>query len=344
MADDENEVKESAVEVTLPDDETRVTEVKLDKAKAEIDDGPKAEIRAKEKDPEVEPRSDDRERALEDLRKQYEHQRRLAAAEREARQRAEQFAREQAQSVQHAQVDVQSSHLRVIQNAIDTTEAATAAAKRDYADAMAAGDWNAAAEAQAAIAQAAAQLLQLQNGKARLEETLQPLSEGKIEAPKIPDFTPQLPQDPVEMYAERLTPKSAAWLRAHPQAVEKVNKLTRAHQDAVEDGIVPESPEYFEFIESRLGISGSQADPEPEMTRESPRQASAPKKQLASAPVSNSGAGISARGGSNGNTMVLSPAEVEMAILSEPELPRDRAIEAYARSKAALIKAGKLSA
>jgi hypothetical protein len=42
--------------------------------------------------------------------------------------------------------------------------------------------------------------------------------------------------------------------------------------------------------------------------------------------------------------MVLSPAEVEMAILAEPELTRDKAIESYARNKAALIKAGKLSA
>jgi hypothetical protein len=42
--------------------------------------------------------------------------------------------------------------------------------------------------------------------------------------------------------------------------------------------------------------------------------------------------------------MVLSSAEVEMAILAEPELPRDKAIESYARNKAFLIKQGKLSA
>lgn len=341
---DENEPKESAVEVTLPDDEVKVTEVKLDEQKPTVTE-PRAEIRTKEKDPEPDPAArDEREKQIEEMRRQYEHQRRVAEAEREARRRAENFAREQAQNAQYAQTNVQASNLRVIQNAIDATEAATASAKRDYADAMAAGDWNAAAEAQAAIAQAAAQLLQLQNGKARLEETLQPLSEGKIEAPPIPDFTPQLPQDPVESYAERLTPKSAAWLRAHPQVVQKVGKLTRAHQDAVEDGIVPESPEYFEFIENRLGISGQQPEISEEPARESVRQPAPTKKQMASAPVTNSGSPVSGRNGANGNTMTLSAAEVEMAILNEPTLPRDKAIEVYARSKMELIRAGKMSA
>ena len=42
--------------------------------------------------------------------------------------------------------------------------------------------------------------------------------------------------------------------------------------------------------------------------------------------------------------MVLSPSEVEMAVLAEPDMSRDKAIEAYARNKAYLIKQGKLSA
>jgi hypothetical protein len=42
--------------------------------------------------------------------------------------------------------------------------------------------------------------------------------------------------------------------------------------------------------------------------------------------------------------MTLRPDEVEMAILAEPDLPRDKAIESYARNKAFLIKQGKLTA
>jgi hypothetical protein len=40
----------------------------------------------------------------------------------------------------------------------------------------------------------------------------------------------------------------------------------------------------------------------------------------------------------------LSAEEVEFALLAEPQLSREKAIESYARNKASLIKAGKLSA
>ena len=141
------------------------------------------------------------------------------------------------------------------------------------------------------------------------------------------------------MYAERLAPRSAEWLRSHPEVVQKIGKLTRAHQDAVEDGYTPESDDYFRFIENRLGID---SEPQSEARRPEPSQPN--RRALASAPVTSSASVTSSRSGGSSNTMVLSPAEVEMAVLAEPELPRDRAIENYARNKAFLIKQGKLSA
>jgi hypothetical protein len=41
--------------------------------------------------------------------------------------------------------------------------------------------------------------------------------------------------------------------------------------------------------------------------------------------------------------MTLSPQEVEFAMLAEPEMPRDKALEAYARNKAQLMREGKLN-
>jgi hypothetical protein len=70
----------------------------------------------------------------------------------------------------------------------------------------------------------------------------------------------------------------------------------------------------------------------------------APKKSLASVPVTSSASAISSRSSGNSNTMVLSPEQVEFALMAEPDLPRDKAIEAYARNRAFLIKNGKLSA
>ena len=345
MSSDDDAPKEGAVEVTLPDDDAAVTEVELsDKSAKVLEERPV--ISEKREEAPVAPTSpiDEREKALNDLKRQYEAQKRIADAEKEARKKAEEYAREQARTAYSAQNDVQVTNLRMLQNAIDTTEQSAEAAERAYADAMAAGDYAAAAKAQRHIAQFESQLLQLQNGKARLEESLGQTAEGTVESPSVPDFTPQVQLDPVEAYAQRLTPKSAAWLRANPQAVDKINKLTRAHADAVEDGIVPESDEYFEFIEGRLGMSkgvpGGSEPPEAPMTRSQ----AAPRKSVASAPVSSNGSVMSPRSSSNPNTMTLTPSEVEVALLMEPELSRDKAIESYARNKAMLIKQGKLTA
>ena len=235
-------------------------------------------------------------------------------------------------------------------NAIDATEQAASNAERDYAQAMANQDFQSAAEAQRAIARAESHLLQLHNGKQKLEESLQQTTEGSVYEPQVPNFEPKVPQDPVEMYASKLSARSAQWLREHPEVVHqnKVGKLTRAHQDAVEDGYTAESPEYFQYIEARLGYD-STPEPEYEPERAAPQVRErapvreAPKKSLASAPVS-SASGMSPRSNGNSNTMVLRPDEVEFALMAEPDLPRDKAIETYARNKAFLIKTGKLSA
>lgn len=333
MTIDDDIPKESAVEVTLPED--AVTEVKLDDKNASISEEKVKIEPVAEKKKEEEVVVDEREKALHDLKKQYEFQKRAAEAEREARKKAEEFARHQVQQAQYASNQVQDSNLKIIENAIQTTESNAAHAERIYAEAMAAGDYAAAAKAQRTLAQAESHLLQLENGRQRLQEQLQELSEGAVQQPRLPSFEPQIPNDPVEQYAAKLTPKSAEWLRAHPEAVDKIGRLTRAHEDALEDGIQPESREYFRYIESRLGYG----EPEPEA--EAPR--APPKKSVASAPVSSSSSYASPRGGAS-NTMTLSPNEVEVALLMEPEMPREKAIEAYARNKATLIKQGKLTA
>lgn len=318
------ETKEAPVEVTLPDEP--VTEVKLEDEVKVSEEKPKIQKATKEDG------VDEREIALKNLKSQYEYQKQLAAAEREARLRAEQYAAQQAQTVQYAQNEVQDSNLRIIQNAISSTQSQAEQAERLYAEAMAAGDYEAAARAQRAIAQAESHLLQLENGKARLEEVLSETTEGRVEAPRVPSFEPRIPRDPVEVYAERLTPKSAAWLRDHPEVVDRIPRLTRAHEDALEDGIQPESREYFDYIERRLGLQQQKS----ENTRET-------RRNVVSTPVSNSGS-VSSRSSNQSTSMVLSSDEVEMAILAEPDLPRDKAIESYARNKAYLIKTGKLSA
>lgn len=276
---------------------------------------------------------DEREVALTDLRKQLDEQKANNERERAARVEAERVAQQRAEETKTAKGEVQDSNLRVILNAIDAAEQGATNAERAYADAMASGDYSAAAKAQRSMAQSEAQLLQLKNGKAALEDRLAArTTEGRVDDTRQPVQPVMPPGDPVEALATRLTPKSAEWLRAHPTAAGQVNKLTAAHQAAVElEGIAVESPEYFEYIEQRLGLS------EKKPTTKPPG-----KTSMGSIPVSSSGSSGSSRPG--GNVMTLSPAEVDFAIINEPNLPREKALETYARNKAALIKEGRLSA
>ena len=276
---------------------------------------------------------DEREVALIDLRKQLDEQKAHTERERAARAEAEKLALQRADEATAAKGEVQDSNLRVILNAIDAAEQGATNAERSYADAMASGDYGAAAKAQRSMAQSEAQLLQLKNGKAALEDRLASrTTEGRVDDTRQPTQPVVPPGDPVEALATRLPPKSAEWLRAHPTAAGQVNKLTAAHQSAVElEGIAVESPEYFSYIEQRLGLG----DKKPE-----PRTQSKPS--MGSIPVSSSSSSGSSR--SSGNVMTLSPAEVEFAIINEPYLTRDKALEVYARSKAQLIKEGKMNA
>ena len=316
MADADDEIQ--GLDITLPDESS--VEIKLDEP-----------IQGKK--PEGAP--DEREVALTELRQQLEEQRSFAEKERQARLQAEEFARRQSEEAEFAKVETQDSNLRVVASAIEQTEAVAQNAERAYADAMQAGDYTAAAKAQRAMAYCESQLSQLSYAKKQLEGQLEKrTAEGRVDAPAPEYRKVEPPQDPVEALAARLTPKSAEWLRAHPQAAGQVNKLTAAHTAATElEGIPVESPEYFAYIEARLGIS--QGD-------KKSAQAPAPaKKPMASAPV-QSGSSYSSGGRTSSDSIHLTSAEVEMALLQEPDMPRQKALEAYARNKAECIRRGEL--
>lgn len=278
---------------------------------------------------------DERESALAELKAQLEAEKRRVDQERIARQRAEQYAQQQLQEAQYAKSETQDSNLRVIINAIDAAEQAAANAERSYAEALAAGDYAAAAKIQRGMAQIESQLLQYNNAKATLEERLEQ-SQGAVEQPQYRP-APEPPQDPVEMLASRLTPKSAAWLRAHPQVANSIQKLTAAHQAAVSlENIEVESPEYFAYIEQKLGLS--------EAKPASKASSGSKKAALSSAPVSSSSSMSPRSSGDSLSSIHLTQAEVEQAILNEPNLSKQDAIKFYAKNKAALIREGKLSA
>jgi len=307
MADEE--------EVTLPPEEAEVT-VSLSDEKEPVKEAKQG------------PESDEREIALSELRQQLDAARQQAAHAQQAKQQAEQYAKQQAERAYTAQSEASENQYRTIINAINASEQAAENAERALADALAAGDYAQVGKIQSHIARIQSQLTQFESAKGELEERAQyQRAEGRVPEP-VQQYQPQpqVPQDPVAMLASQLSPKSATWLRSHPELANHVPKLKAAHEYAVNiKGIKVESPEYFSFIEQELGVGGKAAQP---------------KKPAASTPVTSSASYSSTRGGNT--SMVLSAAEVEQAILNEPDLPRQKALEAYARNKQALIKEGRL--
>lgn len=281
---------------------------------------------------------DDRETALQQMKAQLEEVSRRHEQEKIARHRAEQYAFEQAKVAQDTQNDLHQSNYQVVVSGIENMKQTIEQAKRAFAEANAAGDYAGAAEANDTIAWANAHLKDLFEGKSRIESHLQ-TTEGRVADTSHPQYAPQqsappqlTPEQEFNSMLSKLPPKSAAWLREHPQAAADMNKLSAAHNAAtVLKGIPAESREYFSFIENELGLGGN---------RQSNR-----KPAMASAPVSSAGYSSGRSSGySGGSTMTLSAAEVEQALLIDPDLPREKAIEQYARNKAALIREGKMSA
>ena len=270
---------------------------------------------------------DEREVALSELKQQLDAARKQAAMAQQAKQQAEQYARKQAEAAYSAKSEASENQYRVIINAINASEQAAENTERALADALAAGDYAQVGKLQSHIAKIQSQLTQFESAKAELEEKAQyQQTEGRVPDP-APQYEaqPQEYLDPVEAAARTLSPKSADWIRAHPDMINHIPKLRAAHQYAVDvKGIVSESPEYFNFLENEMGVSkGNQ-----------------PKKAVASTPVTSSASYSSSRGGND--TMVLSAAEVEQAMLNEPDLPKQKALEIYARNKKALIKEGRM--
>jgi hypothetical protein len=239
--------------------------------------------------------------------------RRELEAEKAARQRAEQQARV-------ATTDKADSDLRMLNTAIETETRNKEILKANLREAAANGDTDAQADILMAINQTENNLRQINEGKKQYEAQLRESATDKVEA-----------------LASQLTPRSAEWVRNNPDVVNderRAARLQRAHFDALDDGIKPDTPDYFNFLETRLNINKAPAvQREAAMSEASEstsgRRASAPP----AAPVSRSGTGT----GGRPNVVTLTRAEQEAA--------RDMGMtpKEYAQNKVALIKSGRMA-
>ena len=240
-------------------------------------------------------------------------------AERARRVEAERKAHEAGERERMARNDKDDSDIQLVANAIQTLNRDSEILKANYAMALKNGDFTKAAEINSEMNETAAQLQQLNNG----------LEAMKAKPKAQPQ--PQRSSDPVEAFAAQLTPRSADWVRAHPEFVKDARlnrKMIAAHELAVADGYTPDTDGYFSAIEQTLKV-GQRAQPEEDASASAAKVTQRRDAAPAAAPVS--------RGGSNRSNVVrLTAAEREMADMMGMK-PED-----YAKNKMALQKEGKL--
>lgn len=197
--------------------------------------------------PEEEPSQEDAKQEepeyIVELRKQLE-------AERAARANAERQLHQSQIEVHKARIDVDDTNLQLVVNAIDTVTRDMELLKQAHTFALQNGDYARATEIQSELSANSAKLLQLENGRQAMQSAPKPQPPAPVQT------------DPVEDFASRLSPRSADWVRKHPEFVRdpaKNRKMIAAHELAVADGIAPDTDAYFEAIESTLKVAKAQA-------------------------------------------------------------------------------------
>ncbi len=166
-----------------------------------------------------------------------------------------------------------------------------------YAEAMSAGEYERAAKIQRAMTANETKLEQLKYGYAEMQK-----------APpqrQLPEAPPPSHRETLSQIIDSVSPESARWLeenKSHIRDQNDIQDMFNAHNSAVSRGISPDTPQYFAFIERRLGIDSQQ---EEESVMSSASKPTARKAAPPAAPVN--------RTSSSKNSATLTKAEAEMA-------------------------------
>lgn len=242
---------------------------KDDELKVEVNDDPKPE-KKEAKSEEIAP-----EEGIQELKKRLEY-------EKQARIDAERRAQQANNQINKAYQEVKDTNYQLVTNAIETVKSRAEMLKNAYRESMSVSDFDKAADIQQAMIENDRQLSDLKRGEKALKEQIDESAAQKVK-PVAPPAV-----DPVEQMAQAVSPMSARWLRDNRDTLKderNIRKMFRAHEDALDDGIEPDTFEYFEFIETRIGIRKvAEEAPEPLSAASAP----APRKSVSppAAPVS----------------------------------------------------------
>lgn len=282
-----------------------------------------------------------------------------AEAERLRAEEATRLAQAHQQEAEAAQQQVADQELLLVEQGLEAANGELDAAKKAIKAANEAGDFDAAADAQAKLALAAAKVDRLSSTKQQLEarpKEKPAATEGRVELK--PQVSPER-QTQLDRYYASMDPTSAAWVRAHPECLpaglggdpKKNARMMAGHYAAIEKGLPGASDEYFAFLEEHLGYrqptskaadtrkAGEEQEPEPAERQQ--QQQRKPAQARPSAPVTRDPPNNSQRPGQR-QSIRLTKDQVDAALLSFPHLPREKALQQYAQNYAALEAEGKI--
>lgn len=256
---------------------------------------------------------------IKELRRRLEEEHRL-------RKEAEHYAQYAAQQASKAYEEVGETQFHLVSNALETVKRDNEYLKNQLAEASSLGDHVKIAEIQEAISLNAVKINQLEMGKRDME------SRPRQPAFNPPPPPPVQPLDVVEDIANRVSPRSASWIRANRDYIKddrSVRKMFRAHEEAVDEGFAPDSDAYFQYVERFMGIKREES--------ESPLSSAAAPTQRRpappAAPVSRSGNGT----GSKPNVVRLTREQAEFARMN------NMTEQEYAKHLMDLRKEGKIA-
>jgi hypothetical protein len=127
-------------------------------------------------------------------------------------------------------------------------------------------------------------------------------------------------KDPLEvrLAAAQLSPSAKAWLRLHPECIledSKTTEVARHHNEAVRNGLVPDTRAYFHYIEEQMGFRNAPAHKQQEQANPyANRQPDRDEARTMSPPVSREGGNQNAQ--QRPNQIKLTAEQVEMARLN----------------------------
>jgi len=259
--------------------------------------------------------------ALNQLRQQLD-------AERLARYQAEQHALSASQAAHQATSKKADTEVQMVKSAIKTLKRDNKMLRDAYQQALQVGDANEASKINEKMMELKGNLRDLEKGYSPLKKEARQAKETTRIVPQ-PVAPPQSSQSQLDQIINSVTPRSAAWLKSNRDSIQdqrSINKMFRAHEDAVEDGIEPDSDAYFRYIEGRLGMGQQQQS-------ESPYSHAAKASERSVAPPA---APVNGSYNSRPGIVTLTRLEADMAA-TLGMTPKE-----YAEEKIALQKEGRL--